>query len=61
MTGLSELLLAAAYYKWAFYGDLAVNVVCWLGVLTLLVLGKKYLNKETAFCSAPAHQNIFRL
>lgn len=47
--GLSELLLVVAYYKWAFYGDLAVNVVCWLGVLTLLVLGKKYLNKERAF------------
>lgn len=47
--GISELLLIAAYYKYAFYGDLAVNVVCWLGVLTLLILGKRYLNKETAF------------
>lgn len=47
--GLSELLLAVAYYKYAFYGDFAVNVVCWLGILTLLVLGKEYLNKETVF------------
>ncbi len=47
--GLSELLLIVAYYKYAFYGDLAVNVVCWLGVLTLLTLGKEYLNRETAF------------
>ena len=47
--GFSELLLIVAYYKYAFYGDLAVNVVCWLGVLTLLVLGKEYLNRETAF------------
>lgn len=47
--GISELLLVVAYYKYAFYGDLAVNVVCWLGILTLLVLGKEYLNKEWAF------------
>ena len=47
--GISELLLAAAYYRYVFYGDPAVNVVCWLGILTLFVLGKEYLNKETAF------------
>lgn len=47
--GISELLLAVAYYRYAFYGDLAVNVVCWLGILTLLVLGEEYLNKETVF------------
>lgn len=46
--GISELLLGAAYYKYAFYGDLAVNAVGWLGILSLLVLGKEYLNKENA-------------
>lgn len=46
--GISELLLGAAYYKYAFYGDLAVNVVGWFGILSLLMLGKEYLNKETA-------------
>lgn len=46
--GISELILGAAYYKYAFYGDLAVNVVGWFGILSLLMLGKEYLNKETA-------------
>lgn len=47
--GLSELFLGAAYYKYEFYGDLVVNVVCWFGILTLLVLGKEYLHKESRF------------
>lgn len=47
--GLSELFLGAAYYKYEFYGDLVVNVVCWFGILTLLVLGKEYLDKESRF------------
>lgn len=47
--GISEFLLGAAYYKYAFYGDLAVNFIGWLGILTLLVMGREHLNKETAF------------
>lgn len=47
--GLSDLLLGMAYYKFAFYGDLMVNVVGWLGILALLVLGKEYLDKESRF------------
>lgn len=42
-----EIALAIAYYQWSFYGDLAVNVVGWFGVLVWLVLGKKVLNSET--------------
>lgn len=45
--GISEIALGFAYYQWSFYGDLAVNVVGWLGVLVWLVLGKTYWNRET--------------
>lgn len=41
--------LTAAYYQYSYYGDLAVNFIGWMGILTLLVLGKKYLDKETKF------------
>lgn len=48
--GLFCLLLIAlvvVYYKFSYYGDFLVNLVCWLGILTYLIIGKCYLNKET--------------
>lgn len=41
--------LVIAYYKYAYYGDLAVNFIGWMGILTLLAFGKKYLDHKTVF------------
>lgn len=37
------------YYKYAYYGDLWVNYIGWITILVLLVAGKKFLNRHTAF------------
>lgn len=37
------------YYRFSYYGDLWVNVIGWISVLTALVVGKKFFNKKTAF------------
>ena len=37
------------YYSFSYYGDLWVNFVGWISILVLLILGKKYFNKRTAF------------
>lgn len=42
-----EIALVLAYYQWSYYGDLAVNLVGWFGVLVWLVLGKRFWNRET--------------
>lgn len=42
-----QLGLSIAYYQFSYYGDLGVNVVGWLGVLSFLIIGKEYLNKKT--------------
>ncbi len=41
-----QLILVILYYKFSYYGDLYVNFVGWLGVLSCLIIGKLYLNKE---------------
>lgn len=46
---ITDIGLVAAYYQYSYYGDLAVNFIGWMGILTLLVSGKRYLNKETKF------------
>ncbi len=43
---LSQLILVIMYYKFSYYGDLVVNFVGWLGVLSCIIVGKLYLNKE---------------
>ncbi len=43
---ISQLTLVILYYKFSYYGDLYVNFVGWLGVLSCLIIGKLYLNKE---------------
>ncbi len=45
---LFTILLMGLYYEYAYYGDLLVCFVGWIGILGLLVLGKKYLNTENA-------------
>ena len=37
------------YYSLSYYGDLWVNFVGWISILVLLIFGKKYFNKRTAF------------
>lgn len=44
--GVCQLILVLAYYYFSYYGDLLVNFVGWLGVLSCLIIGKLYLNKE---------------
>lgn len=40
---------AVMYFKFSYYGDMWVNFIGWLSVLVILALGKKLLNKKTAF------------
>ncbi len=42
---LSDIALAIAYYQWAYYGDLLVNFVGWMGILTMLIYGKRIWNR----------------
>lgn len=44
---LFQIILVMAYYNYSYYGDLLVNFVGWLGVLSCIIVGKLYLNKET--------------
>lgn len=37
------------YYRFSYYGDLWVNFIGWISILVLLVAGKMFLNKRTAF------------
>lgn len=44
---LFQLLLVIAYGHFSYYGDLLVNFVGWMGILSCIIVGKLYLNKET--------------
>lgn len=44
---ISEIVLVIVYYRYSYYGDLAVNFIGWSGILFWLILGKRYMNKET--------------
>ena len=46
---ISELVLVLAYYYHGFYDDLYVNFVGWIGILSCIILGKLFLDKETKF------------
>lgn len=37
------------YYRVSYYGDLWVNFIGWVSILTLFTAGKKKLNKKTGF------------
>ncbi len=43
---ISELILVIVYYQFSYYGDLFVNFVGWLGILSSIIVGKLFLNKE---------------
>lgn len=43
---LFQIILVIVYYNFSYYGDLLVNIVGWLGVLSCIVIGKLFLNKE---------------
>jgi len=43
------IMLVAMYYQFSYYGDLWVNVIGWISILNLLVIGKKFLNRTTGF------------
>lgn len=44
---LSQLMLVLAYYFFSYYGDLFVNFVGWMGVLSCIIIGRLYLDKES--------------
>ena len=46
---IGTILLVAMYYNFSYYGDLWVNFIGWISILSLLVTGKKFLNKTTGF------------
>lgn len=37
------------YYRFAYYGDLWVNFIGWISILTLLITGRQVLNQRTGF------------
>lgn len=39
--------LSIAYYQFSYYGDLGVNIVGWLGVLSFLIIGNEWFNRKT--------------
>lgn len=43
------LILEILYYRYSYYGDLWVNFIGWISVLTLLAAGKKFFNRRTKF------------
>ena len=43
---VSQILLVVLYFKYNYYGDLLVNFVGWLGILSYIIIGKLFLNKE---------------
>ncbi len=43
---LLQIGLVILYYNFSYYGDLLVNIVGWLGILSFMILGKLYLNFE---------------
>lgn len=45
---ISELILVVLYFKYGYYEDFFVNFVGWIGVLSCLILGKLFLNRETS-------------
>lgn len=47
--GMGTVMLVVLYYRFSFYGDLWINFIGWVSIMVLLVLGKKFLDKETRF------------
>lgn len=47
--GVSQILLFILYFKYNYYGDLLVNFVGWLGILSCIIIGNLFLNKENKF------------
>lgn len=47
--GIGTVLLVVLYYKFSYYGDLWINFIGWISILVILILGKRFLNKETEF------------
>lgn len=46
---VAEIGLVITYYQMNYYGDLLVHFVMWMGILVLMIAGKRFLNNNTAF------------
>ena len=44
--GVSQMLLVILYFKYNYYGVLLVNFDWWLGILSYIIIGTLFLNKE---------------
>ncbi len=44
---VSQLTLTFLYFRYGFYGDILVNFVCWLGVLSCIIAGRLFLDRKT--------------
>ncbi len=47
--GAGTAALAFLYARFAYYGDLWANLIGWISVLSVLVLGKRFWNRRTRF------------
>ena len=43
---VSQIILVILYFKYNYYGELFVNFVGWLGILSCIIVGNLFLNKE---------------
>lgn len=43
---ISQIMLVILYFQYSYYGDLFVNFVGWLGILSCIIIGKMYLDRE---------------
>lgn len=41
------LLSVFMYYEYSYYGDLWINFIGWISILTFIILGKKFLNHKS--------------
>ena len=46
---VSQIALVIVYFKYSYYEDLLVNFVGWLGILSGIILGNLFFNKEYKF------------
>jgi len=43
---ISQIVLVILYFKYRYYSDLLVNFVGWLGILSCIIIGKLFLDRE---------------
>lgn len=49
LCGVGTLISGTLYYLFSYYGDLWINCIGWVSILTILPLGKRFFNRHTGF------------